>query len=68
MEKYISILVPAISVILGSLISAGIGWVRVSRSLNLSINEKRSRLKEQLNYLIELYEHNLNVFDDSVRT
>lgn len=68
MENYISIVNSVISAIIGSFLTIVSGWLGIKLSRRLSINEKRRRLKAQLIYLIELYEHNLNVFDDSMRT
>ncbi len=45
------------------------GWQKnIEKSYQLSCNEKIIKLKKQLQYLVELYKHNLKVYSESNRT
>lgn len=67
-DNIITIISSILSAVIGGYIGMRAGKKNVEKSYQLSCNEKIIRLKEQLQYLIELYKHNLKVYSDSSRT
>lgn len=67
-DNIITIISSILSAIIGGYIGAWAGKKNIEKSYQLSCNEKIIRLKEQIQYLIELYKHNLKVYSDSSRT
>lgn len=67
-DNIITIISSILSAIIGGYIGAWAGKRNIEKSYQLSCNEKIIRLKEQIQYLIELYKHNLKVYSESDRT
>ena len=58
----ISGIISLIKLVVGYLINVFVGRKNARNSQKLSNNEKAFKLKEQLKYLVELYDHNWRVF------